>query len=90
MQITAGNQIDKATCKPDHQGTYGAKLCEDFGANCTTTAISGKGLYANCCDTNVTMDVLARLSLPGRQDMLFNDDDFVPDAVMINLGTNGK
>jgi len=39
--ITAGNQIDHATCRPDHWGTYGAKLCREFDANCTTVAISG-------------------------------------------------
>lgn len=39
--ITAGNQIDHTTCRPDHWGTYGAKLCREFDANCTTVAISG-------------------------------------------------
>merc|ERR1719336_885760 len=42
--ISAGNQVN-ADCSPDHSGTYGALICEHFGANCTTTAISGKGLY---------------------------------------------
>jgi hypothetical protein len=41
--ITAGNQINPDTCQPDWAGTYGRLLCEDFGANCTCAAISGKG-----------------------------------------------
>ena len=40
--ITAGNQINPVTCQPDWAGTYGRLLCEDFGANCTCAAISGK------------------------------------------------
>ena len=56
--ITAGNQIDHVTCAPDHYGTYGAKLCERFDASCQTLAISGKGIYENCCDGNVTMTEL--------------------------------
>ena len=40
-------------------------LCEDFGANCTCQAISGKGIYHNCCDNGVTMNEIGLNILPG-------------------------
>lgn len=88
--ITAGNQIDKATCEPDHHGTYGAKLCERFEASCQTLAISGKGIYENCCDANETMTELYKRVIAGSPTPLFNDADFQPDAVLLNLGTNDQ
>ena len=88
--ITAGNQIDKASCQPDHWGTYGAKLCRYFDANCTTLAISGKGLFENCCDNNVTMVELAKRVVVGDASSIFNEDLFVPDAILLNLGTNDQ
>lgn len=39
-------------------GTYGRLLCDDLGANCTVSAISGKGIFHNCCDNNETMNVI--------------------------------
>jgi hypothetical protein len=63
--ITAGNQINSDTCQPDWAGTYGKLLCEDFSANCTCAAISGKGIFHNCCDDDVTMNVLGLRLLPG-------------------------
>ena len=63
--ITAGNQINPETCDHDWSGTYGKLLCEDFGANCTCQAISGKGIYHNCCDDNVTMNEIGLNILPG-------------------------
>jgi hypothetical protein len=62
--ITAGNQIDPVTCRPDWAGTYGRLLCDAFGANCTCAAISGKGIYHNCCDNDATMSVLGLRALP--------------------------
>jgi len=90
--ITAGNQISNecSCCKPDHSGTYGALLCEYFDANCTTLAISGKGLYTNCCDEDVTMSVLYQRSIVGDPMSLYDNNDFIPDAVLLNLGTNDQ
>lgn len=45
--ITAGNQIDPGTCTDDNWGSYGAKLCRRFDADCTTAAISGAGIFDN-------------------------------------------
>jgi hypothetical protein len=88
--ITAGNQIDKATCAPDHSGTYGAKLCEAFSANCTTTAISGFGVLVNCCDNNATMKTVWNYAIPGDPTTVVPAEDFVPDLVAINIGTNDQ
>jgi len=36
----------------DYTLTYQAHLCRSInGSNCTTVAVGGKGLYANCCDS---------------------------------------
>lgn len=45
--VTAGNQIDPSTCVDDNWGTYGAKLCRRFDADCMTAAISGAGIFDN-------------------------------------------
>jgi hypothetical protein len=87
--ITAGNQIDPNTCADDNWGTYGAKLCRAFDADCTTAAISGAGIYENCCPimNGTTMATIwdrvlaydgATASAPFPS----------PDAVTIALGTN--
>ena len=64
-------------------------VCEAFSANCTTVAVSGKGVYANCCDNGQLM--------PGYFLQTFGattntpDWDFsrwVPDALIINLGAS--
>lgn len=86
--ITAGNQINRTTCAPDHAFTYGAQLCEYFDANCTTTAISGKGLYENCCDGNETMAAIFRRVFAFDASRLWDAADVAPDAVLLNLGTN--
>lgn len=91
--ITAGNQINPETCDHDWSGTYGKLLCEDFGANCTCQAISGKGIYHNCCDDNgVTMNEIGLNILPGNASTKMTAADYAaagrPDGIMINLGTN--
>ena len=86
--ITAGNQIDNETCADDHLGSYGARLCQMFDANCQTLAISGKGIFENCCDNNVTMTELAKRTIVSAPDILYDDADFAPDAVILALGTN--
>lgn len=90
--ITAGNQIDPKTCQPDWAGTYGRILCDAFDANCTCAAISGKGIFANCCDTDVTMDVLGLRLLPGDPSTEMSKQYYIdagrPAGVLINLGTN--
>jgi lysophospholipase L1-like esterase len=86
--VTAGNQI--AGNLPDHSGTFGAKLCEYFEANCTTLAISGKGIYRNSMApaAEETMDLLYKRIIVGDPVHTFDDSAFVPDAVVVNLGTN--
>ena len=86
--ITAGNQISNVTCEDDHYYTYGAKLCSYFGADCQTQAISGKGLYENCCDGNETMVAIAERTLPGDAAALYDDGEFIPDGIILALGTN--
>lgn len=92
--ITAGNAV-RHPCvnasEDDHAVSYGAQLCESFSANCTTLAVSSKGLYQNCCDAlPVTMKdfVLRTLAQDDRAEKAWDWASFTPDAVIVNLGTN--
>ena len=86
--ITAGDAIDPIACNNDHLGTYGALLCQHFEAECQTQAIGGKGIYENCCDKDVTMSTLFARTIIGYPDLLWDDGLFVPDGVILALGTN--
>jgi len=72
--------------------TYGKLICEDFGANCTCAAISGKGIFHNCCDNDVTMNVLGMRVFPGDATTTMTPEYYEaagrPDGILINLGTN--
>jgi len=86
--ITAGNQINPDTCSDDNLGTYGERLCSHFDADCQTLAISGKGLYVNCCDTDVTMTTLFQRTFVGNPEILWDDSAWVPDGVILALGVS--
>lgn len=88
--ITAGKSIDPVTCETDHMGSYGARLCQQFDADCQTLAIGGKGLYENCCDNDVTMAELFTRTIAGYPDIVWDDSSFVPDGVILALGTNDQ
>jgi len=90
--ITAGNQINATSCADDHSGTYERHLCDALGANCTTLAISGIGLYANCAALAAlpTMPALARRALVGDAASAWDDALFRPDGVFVALGTNDQ
>lgn len=73
----------------DNFYTYDRYLCDNFTANCTVVAFSGKGMYENCCDNGETMPAYYLQTLGGAsysQDWDFGR--FTPDAMLINLGTN--
>lgn len=58
-------------------------------ANCTCAAISGKGIFHNCCDNDVTMNVLGLRLLPGdpatEMTQKYYDAAGPPAGVLINL-----
>jgi lysophospholipase L1-like esterase len=95
--ITAGNGFYRSQCNPpnasscDLSMSYGSLLCQAFGANCTTLAVSSKGLMVNCCDNlPVTVPDFAQRTLAQdpRPELLWDWSSFVPDAVIVALGTN--
>jgi hypothetical protein len=67
----------------DYPQTYQAQLCQAFGANCSTIAYGGKGMYKNCCDEGTTMPEFfqQRLTSEPARNYSFGADGFVPDAV---------
>ena len=69
--------------------TYDHDICEFFQANCSVVAWSGKGMYENCCDSGETMPSYYLQAFGGRPYSTDWDfSSFVPDAMLINLGTN--
>lgn len=78
------------TCADDHSGTYERHLCDSFNANCTTLAISGIGLYENCPALHdlPTMATLWRRTIVGDPQSVWDDASFIPDGVLLALGTN--
>lgn len=69
--------------------TYNHQICENFTADCTIIAWSGKGMYENCCDHGERMPSYYLQTLAGES--YSTDWDFsrwAPDALIINLGTN--
>jgi hypothetical protein len=88
--ITAGDAIDPVTCANDHLGSFGARLCQHFAVDCQTLAIGGKGIYENCCDGYETMTTLFARTIVGFPELLWDDSRFVPDGVIVALGTNDQ
>lgn len=97
--ITAGSGcIGTAPCveqlsTTDHSLSYGALLCAAFDANCSFVAYSGKGMYENCCDvpafSGERMPSYWRQTFGGASYLFdWQPSRFVPDAMLINLGTN--
>jgi hypothetical protein len=83
----SGNQISvEDGCSPDQAATYVSRLCELYRVNCSITALTGKGVFTNCCDDGLTMPDLYTRAVPGMP--ASGVVPIVPDAVLIHLGTN--
>jgi lysophospholipase L1-like esterase len=69
--------------------TYGAVAARSVGADLITIAWSGKGMYRNYAgDMNETMPVLYGRTLPDQAMSSWDYASWIPDAVVINLGSN--
>lgn len=67
----------------DWLNSYGALLCANFSAECTTEAVSGITLFTG----NPNLPKIWDFELLHRS-TAYNASRFVPDAVVINLGEN--
>jgi lysophospholipase L1-like esterase len=68
---------------------YGSITARDLGADAHIIAWSGKGLYQNLDGTMTeTMPILWQRTLPTDPTSVWNPTQWVPEAVVINLGTN--
>jgi lysophospholipase L1-like esterase len=75
----------------DQAMTYGALLCSNFSAQCSTVAVSGITLYT----ANPNLPLIWDLELgamqhewPALDRVPYNASRFQPDTVLINLGEN--
>jgi lysophospholipase L1-like esterase len=88
-----GNEGDSPTCgfsaaTENHYLTYGAIAARALGAELVTVAWSGKGVIYNYGDDQVEpLPTLYDRTLPDDPNSRF-DFSLIPDAVVINLGTN--
>lgn len=76
-----------AALHSDFGHSYASMLCQAFGASCSTMAINGKGLVANCCDTGPNMPEIYKRHLYHEVNVTY-PFQYAPHAVVINLGTN--
>ncbi len=76
----------------NHYLTYAAITARNLGAELSTVAWSGKGAVCNYGDDasscNDPLPIYYDRVLPSRSDSVWDFSRFVPDAVVINLGTN--
>jgi len=80
---------DTTGWQSDYTLSYGHLLCNNFSANCTSIAVSGKGLIANCCDQGPTMpDYFLQTEYGNPQNGWNFLAEGAPQGVVINLGTN--
>lgn len=71
--------------------TFASMTAANFGADFTAIAFSGKGIYQNddCYgDPNYTLPVLYPFTVPRVTSTIWDTNDWTPQAVVINLGTN--
>lgn len=69
--------------------TYGALAGAHFNADVQYAAWSGKGIYRNNDGTtDTTMGDLFNLTEPSNSSDAYDWSQFVPDAIVVNLGTN--
>jgi lysophospholipase L1-like esterase len=94
--ITCGYGIEGANMScpftPDTENqflTAGAIAARTLGAETITVAYSGKGMYRNLMgDMNETVPMLYDRVLVDRANLRWDFASWIPDAVVINLGTN--
>ncbi|MFN3404875.1 MAG: GDSL-type esterase/lipase family protein [Cytophagaceae bacterium] len=73
----------------DNYRAWGSTLAKRFNAQYHCTAISGRGLYRN--NTGTTSGVIPQeynKILPGMANPLWNFSNYIPDLIVIHLGTN--
>jgi lysophospholipase L1-like esterase len=68
---------------------WGALTCRSLNAQYVCTAYSGRGVYRNNTGSMIgTMPLVYDYVHPDRADAIWNHQRFIPDVVVIDLGTN--
>jgi lysophospholipase L1-like esterase len=68
---------------------YGAITARKFGAEYMAVAFSGKGIFQNYDQTtDETIPEIYDRIFPFKEDIKWNFKNYIPDVVVINLGTN--
>lgn len=80
--------FDKCDYGQDQSGTFAAILCEHFGVNCTYLVASDRGMIADCCGNEPSMNALVDRPLPSLNESYTEGDESAPDAVLVMLGSN--
>jgi lysophospholipase L1-like esterase len=73
----------------NNYSAWGAIVCRNFDAQYHCTAYSGRGLYRNNTGaTTETMPLIYTRTLPNSTNPTWNTSDYIPDLIVIHLGTN--
>jgi lysophospholipase L1-like esterase len=65
-----------------------AKICDALDAQCHKTAWSGFGVVRNCCGGDTLMPEIYQRTLATVEQSRWDFSSWIPDAVIVNLGTN--
>ena len=63
-------------------------ICDMLGAQCHKIAWSGFGMVRNCCGGDTYMPAVYQRTIASVEEIRWDFSSWVPDAVVINLGTN--
>ena len=82
-------------CQDDYTGqssdlSWTTLTCNNLQADCHINAWSGYGLVRNCCGGTTYMPEIYSRTLASVPGSVWNYSAWVPDAVVINVGTNDK
>jgi len=70
--------------------SYSRLACDALDAECSVIAVSGKGMFANCCDDEEKLPGYFLQTMGNEVDAKTWDFSFIPDALVINAGTNDE
>jgi GDSL-like Lipase/Acylhydrolase family len=70
--------------------SYSRLSCDALDAECSVIAVSGKGMFANCCDDLEKLPSYFLQTMGNEAYSKSWDFSFIPDALVINAGTNDE
>lgn len=86
----SGNELGVGTAfgQESFARSWPTEICEELKAECHSGAWSGIGMIHNCCGGDLTMPPIWKRTLATDPSSVWDFSRWIPDALVINLGTN--